>query len=43
MELNKIKENFNLWQTATSHRIVVCAVTGCPVNGSPKVYEELKR
>ena len=43
MELNKIKENFNLWQTATSHRIVVCAGTGCLVNGSLKVYEEFQK
>jgi NADH-quinone oxidoreductase subunit F len=43
MELNKIKENFELWQNSASHRVVVCAGTGCLVNGSLKVYEEFKK
>ena len=40
MELNRIKENFNLWHHAASHRVIVCAGTGCRANGSMKVYEE---
>jgi NADH-quinone oxidoreductase subunit F len=40
IELNKIKDNFNLWKSAASHRIVVCAGTGCLVNGALKVYDE---
>jgi len=39
-ELNKIKENYNSWQAATSHRVLICAGTGCRANGSLKVYEE---
>lgn len=39
-ELNKIKENYNSWQAATSHRVIICAGTGCRANGSLKVYEE---
>jgi len=42
-ELNKIKENFNSWQAATSHRVLICAGTGCRANGSLKVYEEFLR
>ncbi len=40
MELNKIKEDFDLWLSAASHRIIVCAGTGCRANGSLKVYDE---
>ena len=40
MELNRIKENFSLWHDAASHRVIVCAGTGCRANGSMKVYEE---
>ncbi len=39
--LNKIKENFHTWEAAATRRIIVCAGTGCLVNGSMKVYEEL--
>lgn len=42
-ELNKIKENFNSWQAALSHRVLICAGTGCRANGSLKVYEEFLR
>ncbi len=42
-ELNKIKENFNSWQAATSHRVLICAGTACRANGSLKVYEEFLR
>jgi NADH-quinone oxidoreductase subunit F len=40
MGLNKIKEDFLAGQAAVTRRIVVCAGTGCLVNGSMKVYEE---
>jgi NADH-quinone oxidoreductase subunit F len=40
MELNKIKNDFEAAQAAASHRVIVCAGTGCLVNGSLKVYEE---
>ncbi len=40
MGLNKIKEDFVARQTALQRRIIVCAGTGCLVNGSMKVYEE---
>lgn len=40
MGLNKIKEDFVARQTVLQRRIIVCAGTGCLVNGSMKVYEE---
>ncbi|OPY68083.1 MAG: NADP-reducing hydrogenase subunit HndC [Syntrophorhabdaceae bacterium PtaU1.Bin034] len=40
LELNKIKDTFQKRQEPLSHRVVVCAGTGCLVNGSLKVYEE---
>ncbi len=40
IELNKIKERFRNAASAAGHRVVVCAGTGCLVNGSLKVYEE---
>ncbi len=40
MVLNKIKNDYQAWQSGVSHRIVVCAGTGCLVNGSLKVYDE---
>lgn len=43
MELNRIRENFNAYQNAASHRVIVCAGTGCRANGSTKVYEEFVR
>jgi NADH-quinone oxidoreductase subunit F len=41
MELNKIKDTFHSWQSAVTQRIIVCAGTGCLVNGAMKVYQEL--
>ena len=41
MELNKIKETFYSRKNAVTHRVIVCAGTGCLVNGSLKVYQEL--
>ncbi len=38
--LNKIAKDFKATQTAVARRIIVCAGTGCLVNGSMKVYEE---
>lgn len=43
MELNKIRDDFTLCQKGASHRIVICAGTGCRANGSLKVYEEFLR
>ncbi|MBA4418371.1 MAG: NADH-quinone oxidoreductase subunit F [Syntrophus sp. (in: bacteria)] len=43
MELNKIKETFHSRKDAVTHRVIVCAGTGCLVNGSLKVYQELLR
>lgn len=43
MGLNKIKEDFIAGQESVSRRIIVCAGTGCIVNGSLKVYDELVR
>ncbi len=37
--LHKIQEDFAAWQTAV-RRVIVCAGTGCLVNGSLKIYEE---
>ena len=37
--LNKIGK-LQVRQTAASRRVIVCAGTGCLVNGSMKVYEE---
>ncbi len=41
MELNKIKNKFYSWQSAVTQRVVVCAGTGCLVNGALNVYQEL--
>lgn len=41
--LNKIKKDFSLWKNSVKHRILVCAGTGCLVNGSMKVYDEFVR
>ncbi len=43
LELNKIKERFRKRESATGRRVVVCAGTGCLVNGSLKVYDEFVR
>ncbi|MCX8021911.1 MAG: 4Fe-4S binding protein [Syntrophorhabdaceae bacterium] len=43
MELNKIKKDFSTWESSVTHRVLVCAGTGCLVNGSMKVYEEFLR
>lgn len=43
MELNKIGEEFERCQSAASHRVLICAGTGCRANGSLKVYEEFLR
>jgi len=37
---NKIKTDYIAWENAVPHRVLVCAGTGCLVNGSMKVYEE---
>jgi len=37
---NKIKTDYIAWEKAVPHRVLVCAGTGCLVNGSMKVYEE---
>jgi NADH-quinone oxidoreductase subunit F len=39
LELNKIKDKFRKRAAAVDHRVIVCAGTGCLVNGSLKVYE----
>ena len=41
--LNKIKENFDANQKKVSHRIVICAGTGCIASGSLEVFEEFKK
>jgi NADH-quinone oxidoreductase subunit F len=38
--LNKIREDFVARESAVTHRVVVCAGTGCLVSGSLKVYDE---
>ncbi len=38
--LNKIGEDFHKQQAVATNRVIVCAGTGCLVNGSMKVYEE---
>lgn len=38
--LKKISSDFLGWSTSVSHRVLVCAGTGCLVNGSLKVYNE---
>ena len=43
LALNKIRKDFETWQTAVHQRVIVCAGTGCLVNGSLKVYEEFVR
>lgn len=40
MGINKIKRDFEKYEAACSRRVLVCAGTGCLVNGSLKVYEE---
>jgi NADH-quinone oxidoreductase subunit F len=37
---NKTKKDYVAREKALSHRVLVCAGTGCLVNGSMKVYEE---
>ncbi len=37
--LKKTKNDFNTWQNSVKHRVMVCAGTGCLVNGSMKVYD----
>jgi NADH-quinone oxidoreductase subunit F len=39
LELSKIKDKFRKRAAAVDHRVIVCAGTGCLVNGSLKVYE----
>lgn len=41
--LNKIAKDFKTTQEAVPRRVIVCAGTGCLVNGSMKVYEEFLR
>ncbi|HOT42875.1 MAG TPA: NADH-ubiquinone oxidoreductase-F iron-sulfur binding region domain-containing protein [Syntrophorhabdaceae bacterium] len=43
MGLKKIKKDFNTWEGSVTHRVLVCAGTGCLVNGSMKVYDEFIR
>ena len=43
IQLKKIDQEFRIRAHALSHRVVVCAGTGCLVNGSMKVYEEFVR
>ena len=43
LALNKIGKDFEIWQSAAEQRIIVCAGTGCLVNGSQKVYDEFVR
>jgi NADH-quinone oxidoreductase subunit F len=43
MGLKKIKEDFVAVQATVTRRVIVCAGTGCLVNGSMKVYEEFVR
>jgi NADH-quinone oxidoreductase subunit F len=40
LQLNKIGEEFRKRASATDRRVIVCAGTGCLVNGSLKVYQE---
>jgi NADH-quinone oxidoreductase subunit F len=42
-ELNKIGEKYHAWESAVARRVIICAGTGCLVNGSMKVYEEFVR
>ncbi|HOV89214.1 MAG TPA: NADH-ubiquinone oxidoreductase-F iron-sulfur binding region domain-containing protein [Syntrophorhabdaceae bacterium] len=37
--LKKIQSDFHAWQNSVKHRVMVCAGTGCLVNGSMKVYD----
>ena len=39
LELKKIGEGFRKRTAAVDRRVIVCAGTGCLVNGSLKVYE----
>ncbi|HVN98095.1 MAG TPA: NAD(P)H-dependent oxidoreductase subunit E, partial [Syntrophorhabdaceae bacterium] len=41
MGINKTKRDFEKYEAAISRRVLVCAGTGCLVNGSLKIYEEL--
>jgi NADH-quinone oxidoreductase subunit F len=43
IELNKIGQQFQRRADAVGRRVIVCAGTGCLVNGSMKVYEEFVR
>jgi len=38
--INKIKRDFEKFEASCSRRVLVCAGTGCLVNGSLKVYNE---
>jgi NADH-quinone oxidoreductase subunit F len=38
--LNKVAKDYKATQAAVPQRVIVCAGTGCLVNGSMKVYEE---
>ncbi|HEX2966046.1 MAG TPA: NADH-ubiquinone oxidoreductase-F iron-sulfur binding region domain-containing protein [Syntrophorhabdaceae bacterium] len=38
--MNKIKNDFEKYQAVCGRRVLVCAGTGCLVNGSLKVYQE---
>ena len=38
--LNKIESDFHARESKATHRIIICAGTGCLVNGSQKVYDE---
>ena len=40
---NKTKKDYAAREKAVTHRVLVCAGTGCLVNGSMKVYEEFVR
>jgi NADH-quinone oxidoreductase subunit F len=40
---NKVKKDYAAREKALSHRVLICAGTGCLVNGSMKVYEEFVR
>jgi NADH-quinone oxidoreductase subunit F len=41
MELKKIKDRFHSLQSSVTRKVIVCAGTGCLVNGALKVYQKL--
>lgn len=41
--LDKVKEDYSKRKSALSHRIVICAGTGCIANGAMEVHAELSR